>query len=92
MQVIDVSGLGKNLYDDTDTPKNSRIVCNLHILTGRLMLKNETTPHSYVSLLDMVGLLRAGGTGGRIMISVWDVLLIFGCGYICRLAQEVLQK
>ena len=36
------------------------------------------------------------GTGGvdrcGQLISVWNVLLIFGCGYICRLAQEVLRE
>ena len=26
------------------------------------------------------------------MISVWDVLLIFASGYICRLAQEILKE
>ena len=26
------------------------------------------------------------------MISVWSALLIFGCGYICRLAQEILKE
>ncbi len=59
MQIIDISGLGKNLYDDADTAKNFRIVSNLCIITGRLMIKNEDAPHSYVSLPDMVELLRA---------------------------------
>ncbi len=26
------------------------------------------------------------------MISVWSALLIFGCGYACRLAQEILKE